>query len=197
MNSVVQQLITVAGVLLGAGATFAGAALTERAKWRRTQQSRWDDRRLVAYSEFAHALKNYSVVSMRMAAARGFPSSGQAIPAEEGEGLLLEADSEKTLKWEMVLLLGSPEAVAAARAWNKAVWELSLVARGAEISHEDYIRAFEAAGHKRNAFYECARNDLGVRIGELPVGDGLWLPQNVGFGVISNPNPVASTANGG
>ncbi|MFD3591442.1 hypothetical protein ACFWU5_01850 [Nocardia sp. NPDC058640] len=179
MNSVVQQLITVAGVLLGAGATFAGAALTERSKWRRSQRSRWDDRRLVAYSEFAHALKHFSVVSQRMAAARGFPHAGQPISAEDGALLLADADSEKTLKWEMVLLLGSPEAVAAARVWNKAVWELSLVALGEEMSHADYLSAYEGTGHKRNAFYECARKDLGVRSGELPFGDGPWLLRSV------------------
>ncbi|MFD9546490.1 hypothetical protein ACFWBG_03840 [Nocardia salmonicida] len=179
MNAVVQQVITVAGVLLGAGATFAGAALTERAKWQRTQSSRWDDRRLVAYSEFAHSLKHFAVVSQRMVVGRGFPQAGQPLSTEEGSQLLAEAESEKTLKWEMVLLLGSPEAVAAARLWNKAVWELSLVAMGRDMSHDNYLRAYEAAGHKRNAFYECARNDLGVRSGELPFGDGPWLPQNL------------------
>ncbi|MFC6012891.1 hypothetical protein [Nocardia lasii] len=178
MNAVVQQVITVVGVLLGAGATFAGAALTERAKWRRVQGSRWDDRRLVAYSEFAHALKDFAVVSQRMAAEKGFPTAAQPISAAEGPSMLAEADSVKTLKWEMVLLLGSSEAVAAARVWNKAVWELSLVALGAPMSHEEYLRAYEAAGHKRNAFYECARADLGVRGGELPLGDGPWVPQN-------------------
>ncbi|MFD3743201.1 hypothetical protein [Nocardia sp. NPDC058633] len=182
MNTIVQQLITVAGVLLGAGATFAGAALTERAKWRRTQRSRWDDRRLVAYSDFANALKRFAEVSMRMAAGRGFPNAGQPISVEEGAPLLAEAASDKTLKWEMVLLLGSAEAVAAARQWNKAVWELSLVALGRGMSHEDYVRAFEAAGLKRNDFYECARRDLGVHSGELPAGDGAWLPHNVLLG---------------
>ncbi|MFE1591843.1 hypothetical protein [Nocardia sp. NPDC058705] len=96
--------------------------------------------------------------------------------------MLAEAASENTLKWEMVLLLGSAEAVAAARLWNKAVWEASLVALGREMSHEDYIRAFEAAGLRRNDFYECARRDLGVHSGELPAGDGAWLPQNVLLG---------------
>ncbi|MFD4353401.1 hypothetical protein ACFWPX_12635 [Nocardia sp. NPDC058518] len=96
MKPVVQQLITVVGVLLGAGATFAGAALTERSKWRRTQRSRWDDRRLVAYSDFANALKRFAEVSMRMAAGRGFPNAGQPISAEDGAELLAEAASEKS-----------------------------------------------------------------------------------------------------
>lgn len=182
MNTVVQQVITIVGVLLGAGATFAGAALTERSKWKRAQGSRWDDRRLVAYSEFANALKRFSEVSMRMAAGRGFPNAGQPISVEDGAQLLAEAASDTTLKWEMVLLLGSAEAVAAGRLWNKAVWELSLVALGREMGHEDYVLAFEAAGYKRNDFYECARRDLGVRSGELPVGDGAWLPENVQLG---------------
>lgn len=184
-------MITVVGVLLGAGATFAGAALTERAKWRRTQRSRWDDRRLVAYSEFANALKRFAEVSMRMAAGRGYPNTGQPISAGDGEQMLAEAASEKTLKWEMVLLLGSVEAVAAGRLWNKAVWELSLVALGRDMSHEDYVCAFEAAGLRRNDFYECARRDLGVNSGELPAGDGAWLPQNVLLGTGGDPQTGA------
>ncbi|MEV6213748.1 hypothetical protein [Nocardia sp. NPDC051833] len=183
MNPVVQQLLTMTGVLVGAGATFAFTSWTERSRWRRAEQSKWDDRRLVAYNEFAHALKHYALISQRMCAAHGFPYAGQPIDLDEGLRVLAEADSEKSLKWEIVLLVGSPEAVAAARRWNKAAWELGYVAMGAAMTHGEYVRRYEEMGQLRNEFYECARSDLGVRGGELPPGNKAWLPPGV------EPNP--------
>ncbi len=171
-----QQVLTVVGVLLGAGTTFAFTTWTERSRWRRTEQSKWDERRLVAYNEFAHAVKQYAMISMRLAAARGFPNTAAPIDHDEGLAALADADVAKSLKWEIVLLVGSPATVTAARRWNKAVWELTYVARGVDMTHEEYVRRYEEAGRLRNEFYECARADLGVRGGELPPGDRAWLP---------------------
>lgn len=130
----------------------------------------------MAYNEFAHALKQYVVASMRLAAARGYPNSSPPIDLDEGRIALVEADSQKTLKWEVVLLLGSPEAVSAARLWSKAAWELGYVALGADMSHDEYVRRYEEMGRRRNGFYDCARRDLGVNSGDLPRGDRAWLP---------------------
>ena len=57
MNPVVTQILTIAGVLLGAGATFVVTTTTERIRWQRTQSTRWDDKRLAAYTEYANAVK--------------------------------------------------------------------------------------------------------------------------------------------
>ncbi len=171
-------MLTIFGVVLGAGTTFTFTTWAERARWRRTEQAKWDDRRLVAYNEFAHALKQYVLVSMRISAARGFPNAVQPMDIDEGLRALAEADSEKSLKWEIVLLVGSSEAVAAARKWNKAAWELGHVATGTEMTHEEYVRRYEDMGALRNEFYECARADLGVRGGGLPPGNRAWIPPN-------------------
>lgn len=180
MNPVVQQLLTLVAVVLGAGSTFAATTLTERAKWRRSQDARWDDKRLAAYSEYANVLKQYVQVSYRLAAARGYPAVALPIDIEAGLQALAEAEAEKTVKWESVLLLGSPEAVAAARAWNRAAWELGWPARGHVIEHSEYVRLYSEMGRRRNDFYECARADLGVISGELPPGDRPWLPPGGG-----------------
>lgn len=171
-----QQVLTLVAVVLGAGSTFIVTASTERAKWRRAQDVRWDDKRLAAYSEFANALKQYVQVSYRLAAARGYPAVAQPMDIEVGLKALAEAEAEKTVKWEAVLLLGSPGAVAAARAWNRAAWELGWPARGHAIDHAEYVRQYSEMGRRRNEFYECARADLGVISGELPPGDQPWLP---------------------
>lgn len=179
MNPVVQQLLTLAAVVLGAGSTFTATTLTERAKWRRSQDTRWDDKRLAAYSEYANALKQYVQVSYRLAAARGYPAVALPVDIEVGLKALADAEAEKTIKWEAVLLLGSPQAVAAARAWNRAAWDLGWAARGHVIEHAEYVRMYSEMGRRRNEFYESARLDLGVRSGELPRGDRLWLPPGV------------------
>lgn len=176
---VVQQLLTLAGVVLGAGATFVVTMMNERAKWRRGQDTRWDDKRLAAYSEYANSLKQYVQVSYRLAAARDYPAVALPIDIDTGMRLLAEAEADKTVKWETVLLLGSPEAVAAARSWNRAAWELGWPARGHAIEHAEYVRLYSEMGRRRNEFYECARADLGVRSGTLPPGDRPWLPPAV------------------
>ncbi|WP_051192603.1 hypothetical protein [Nocardia jiangxiensis] len=69
MGPLLQQLITLAGVLVGAGATFAATTHTERIKWRRSIETRWDDKRLIAYSEYANALKLFMEVLFQQAVA--------------------------------------------------------------------------------------------------------------------------------
>lgn len=164
------------GVLLGAVSTFAAATLAERAKWRRARDIRWDDKRLAAYAQYANALKHYMQLSFRLAAARGYPALAAPMDLDAGVQALAEAEADKTIKWEAVLLLGSPQAVAAARAWNHAAWDLGWAARGHVIEHDEYLRLYSEMGRKRNAFYECARADLTVVSGELPPGDQPWLP---------------------
>ncbi|MEU0875130.1 hypothetical protein [Nocardia brasiliensis] len=176
MSPIVQQLLTLLGVLLGAGATYTATTLTERGKWRRSHATRWDERRLAAYSEYANALKRYSQVVSRLAAAHGYPSADQPIDIETGLQKMAEAAADRTVKWEVVLLLGSPKAVAAGRLWHKSIWDLSWMAQGQAISHDEYVRRVQEIGRMRNEFYECARSDLGIESGSLPPGDRWWFP---------------------
>ncbi|MBL1073448.1 hypothetical protein JK358_03480 [Nocardia sp. 2] len=159
---------------MGAGGTFTATALTERAKWRRSQDARWDDKRLAVYSEYATALKECMDLAFRLAAARGYPAVALPIDIDTGLQALADAETTKTIKWEAVLLLGSPQAVSAAREWNRAAWELGWAAKGHAVEHADYTRLYAETGRRRNAFYEAARADLGVRSGELPPGDQPW-----------------------
>ncbi|MFB7717046.1 hypothetical protein [Nocardia sp. NPDC056100] len=179
MSSVMQQLLPLVGVVLGVGTTFAATSMNERAKWRRSHGTRWDDKRLAAYSEYANSLKQYVQVSYRLAAARGYPAVALPIDIDAGLQALAEAEADKTIKWETVLLLGSPEAVAAARSWNRAAWELGWPARGHAMEHAEYLRLYSEMGRRRNAFYESARADLGVLTGALPPGDQPWMPPGI------------------
>ncbi|MCP3804269.1 hypothetical protein NLX83_33865 [Allokutzneria sp. A3M-2-11 16] len=174
--SAVPQIVTLAGVLVGGLMSFAATTLVERSKWRRTHSSRWDEKRLTAYIEYANAVKTCSQLSYRLAATHGHPAGAQPIELEEGLKALAEAEIERTVKWEAVLLLGSPEAVAAGRSWHEAIWKLSWVARGQAIGRDEFIGIYEISGRRRDEFYRCARADLGVRSGDLPKPTRDWLP---------------------
>ncbi|MFX0576896.1 hypothetical protein [Nocardia nepalensis] len=121
-------------------------------------------------------MKRYSNLVSRVAASHGYPTIIHPIDVEAGLREMAEAEADRTVKWEAVLLLGSPQAVEAGRRWHKAVVEMSWVARGQEVDHVEYIRRLEETGRRRNEFYDCARADLGVRSGALPPGDQAWLP---------------------
>ncbi|MEU4341709.1 hypothetical protein AB0H00_10615 [Nocardia sp. NPDC023852] len=179
MSPIVQQLLTLVGVVLGAGATFTATTFTERAKWRRSHDTRWDDKRLTAYIEYASALKSYVQVAYRLAAARGYATNSEPIDLDVGGRALAEASTERTVKWEVVLLLGSPAAVSAARRWHEAAWKFSSATGGDEVDQDAYDRYYKELALRRDDFYACARADLEVRSGALPASYRDWLPSVV------------------
>jgi hypothetical protein len=172
--SVLSQVLPLVGVLIGALATFAFALMTERTKWKRTQATRWDEKRLTTYMEYASALKKMLAISNRMAATRGVATAtAEPIPLEEGHQLLAAAEADRSAKWETVQLLGDPPTVAAARSWHEAVWELEWFARGRLTGDEEFELAYRKAGAARTAYYTAARADLGVSSGVIPDRSGL------------------------
>jgi hypothetical protein len=172
MHLLSEQLSILAGVVVGALASYLTTAATERARWQRTLNSRWDDRRVEAYATDARAVKKMINISMRVAAARGMGGAGEPLaPTPENLDLLAAAEAERGDAWETVLLLGRPETVAAARDWHNQVWRLEWYARGLiKGEASDWDHAMTTASEARSVFYSRARNDLGVAGGNLPEG---------------------------
>jgi hypothetical protein len=164
------QLLVLAGVVVGALASYLTTAAAERAKWERAVDSRWDDRRVDAYATYAQALKDEISISSRITAGRGIAANPRPLPAsEENLELLAAAGLKRGASWEKVLLLGHPETVEAARHWHETVWRLEGFARGAITGNiEDWEKARSEVNHARAKFYESARKDLQVRGGDLP-----------------------------
>jgi hypothetical protein len=125
-----QQLPTLVGVLIGAVATYAGTSATERARWHRAQSVRWDEKRVNAYAEYAHSLKQVISVSLRLAALRDAHPDDDRFPPVDGIAALDAAEEQRTMKWEAVLLLGSSEVVVAGREWHQDVFSLERLAYG-------------------------------------------------------------------
>jgi hypothetical protein len=164
------QLLVLAGVIIGALASYLTTAAVERARWNRTLDSRWDDRRIEAYAAYAQAVKDIIRISTRLAAGRGYSVSDTSLPpTEENFDLLAAADTARGAAWEKVLLLGHPDTVIAARNWHESVWRLEWYARE-ELSgeREDWETARSAVNDARSKFYESARRDLQVTGGALP-----------------------------
>jgi hypothetical protein len=120
---VISQLIVLAGVIVGALASYLTTAAIERARWRRARDSRWDDRRVEAYASYAETVKEIIRISSRLAAGQGITSSGMTplVPSPENLDLLDAAAAARTTAWEKVLLLGAADTVTAARSWHESV----------------------------------------------------------------------------
>jgi hypothetical protein len=119
-----QSLPALIGVLLGALATFIKTQAAERARWHRQQSTRWDDKRLAAYTEYANAVKHVISTAVRLAAVRGIYPDDEWFGRDSTVEDLAEAEEQRTLKWEAVLLLGSNEVIAAGREWHQTAFRL-------------------------------------------------------------------------
>lgn len=167
MQLFMQQLPTLIGVLVGALATFTATSVAERARWRRTQSVRWDDKRLAAYAEYAHAVKKVISIAVRLAAHHGIHRDLDVLAPEEGLPALALAEEERTMKWETILLLGTDRTVIAARAWHDSVFKLQRIASGVDVE-SNWGDAVRAVSRARRGFYEAAKADIGITVGDAP-----------------------------
>lgn len=168
MNPIVAQVLTIVGVLLGSAATFFATHTIERTRWRRTQSARWDDKRLLAYSEYAESVKRMVRLCRRIAETRGLLATGQPVDLDTTFAALGEAETERAARWETVLLLGEPATVSAARAWSEQVWRLERILREDDPDPSSFAEAYRTAMRLRNTFYNHARTDLDITSGPLP-----------------------------
>lgn len=173
MSGVTQQLPALIGVIIGASASYLVGAATERARWRREQLSRWDEKRAQAYAEYSHAVKSLYVQSMRIASSRIRSTRNEPMDYDEALANLGKLADERTQRWEMVLLLGNPETITAARTWHRRVWQIEFFARGEHTDAHQYDALQDQVDADRTRFYEAARRDLGISSGEVP-GGGRW-----------------------
>jgi hypothetical protein len=159
-----QSLPALIGVLVGALGTFLSSSATERARWRRQQSVRWDEKRLAAYTDYANAVKHVISVAVRLAAARGVYPDDDWLTRENTVADLTEAEDERTLRWEAVLLLGSDSLILAGREWHQSVFRLMRLSCG-QPSDMTWAEAITKTGKARHQFYVAAKADLGVAIG--------------------------------
>jgi hypothetical protein len=168
VNPIVAQALTIAGVLLGSAATFIVTSTTERTRWRRAQLARWDDKRLLAYTEFADAVKHMVRLCRRIAETKNLLPTGRPIDLDAAFVAFADGETQRALKWESVMLLGDPTTISAARAWYEQVWRLEHLLREDQPDKTTFLDAYQEAMRLRNEFYAHARRDLNITSGPLP-----------------------------
>jgi hypothetical protein len=161
LASFVGQLPALAGVLIGAAATYMATSASDRARWRREHSIRWDEKKADAYAEYGNALKKVISVAVRIAVARGVHDLGEPLLPEEGMAVLAAAEQDRQSMWEAVLLLGSDNVVKAARDWQRSIFMLAEIARGVHGA-DNWDASIGAASTARGKFYKAARSDLGL-----------------------------------
>jgi hypothetical protein len=172
MSSVLDQVLPIAGVIIGAAMTWAAGTFTDRSQWRRSQSIRWDERRLQAYTDYATAVKQDVRLCLRIASFRGLGTLTHPLDPATGVPILAEIEDRRSALFEAVVLLGNPATVAAARGWQQSVWDLHSMVDGTETVTQDvFLGAFRAAGIARDEFHRTARLDLEVTSGFVPTED--------------------------
>jgi hypothetical protein len=167
LETAATQVPALIGVVVGTIGTMVATTVAERARWRRSQTVRWDERRLEAYTDLTRAVKEIHLLSMGLLSAYRPGSRTPQLDRAERLARLAEADVRHTLAWEAVLLLGDGATVQAASAWRHAVRDLEAAARALPDAPDDLEAMVRTADDTRDGFYRAARSSLGVRGGAV------------------------------
>jgi hypothetical protein len=183
VSKFLEQAPALVGVVVGALATIVATSINDRFRWKRAQSVRWDERRLEAYSEYAHAIKDVYYAASRLVTGRRSVPPAEPLDRESGLQLLAEARAQRTRAWETVLLLGDAATVRAARNWREAVWQAEQIATDPKNASSEWESSISAVDHARDSFYEAARGSLAVPGGLVAQASWLsssapWLPSD-------------------
>ncbi|MGY4394011.1 hypothetical protein [Streptomyces sp. TE12347] len=170
--ALLDQLPALIGVVVGSLGSYTVQTLTERRRWTRQRQERWDEKRFETYGRYANALKAQLRVTQRIGASLGFADVADPLAPAEGLPMLADAESHRATEWESVLLVGDAATIAAARHWHETIWTVELLVREGTVDGERWTKAHRLASAARDAFYESARSDLGI--GGAPPPSGQW-----------------------
>ncbi|MER5380498.1 hypothetical protein ABT040_09485 [Streptomyces sp. NPDC002688] len=157
------QVFTLLGVLIGAAASYLVTAATERSRWRRQFETRWDERQFDSYLQFAETVDKFVSLVIRIVAGRGLFDLPQPLGQEEGLELLAQAEMERGRAFEPLLLVGDADTIAAARSLQRGTWRLERFARGLRTgSPDEWVEEFLQYQVSRDAYYVAARKSLGI-----------------------------------
>ena len=153
------QIVTLVGVLIGALTSYLATAIAERAKFRRTMATRWDEKKLDTYIEYLSCVKEIMRAAREALRARD--------RGEEATGALAEMEAieaKRSILFESFILLSNEAAAAAAHVVNQQAWDLLRVTRNpangeAALEEVPLVTAL-------NALHAAARADLAIGRGQ-------------------------------
>ncbi|NBM17484.1 hypothetical protein GUY61_18050 [Streptomyces sp. GC420] len=159
----IEQLVTVAAVLLGALTTHVTNHAMERNRNRVMLLTRWDDRKLDAYEGYVDAVRACIFLAVQLYEHKeGLRPSGKTEPEMIAE--LAEAGRLRGRAFERIMLLGGDDVVEAAHQLNAAALQIDWQATGRVTgSLEEWRERNRVTFKEINEFHEAARVDLGVQ----------------------------------
>lgn len=170
MPEFIQQLPALIGVIIGALGSYAAIMRGDRARFRREQEARWEERRLAVYTEYARVLKQSVTLTYRVAAHLGNDPHPHPLSPEAAAPHFTEAADARDPAGEALLLLGAPDVVEKARAWVVTVIGMERFLREDRRDPVAWAAMLEGQRAAREGYYAAVRRDLA-----LPPGhSGRW-----------------------
>ncbi|MFE0176639.1 hypothetical protein ACFWZ2_30410 [Streptomyces sp. NPDC059002] len=170
MPEFIQQLPALLGVIIGALGSYVAIMRGDRARFRREQEARWEERRLAVYTEYARVLKQSVTLTYRVAAHLGNDPHPHPLSPEAAARQFTEAADARDPAGESLLLLGAPEVVDRARTWVVTVIEMERFLREGTRDPAAWAGLLERQRAAREGYYTAVRRDLA-----LPPGHpGRW-----------------------
>ncbi|MYX94477.1 hypothetical protein GT045_06550 [Streptomyces sp. SID486] len=177
MTAFLQQLPALIGVVIGALGSYLAVVRSDRAKFRREEAARWEERRLAVYSEYARTLKRAVTLTYRVAAHLGNDPHPHPLSPDEAAPLLAQAAHDRDPAGEALLLLGSTAVVDQARVWVVSLMDMERFLREGIRDPQAWQELLERQRTGRAGYYTAVRQDLALPPGHparwaLPSADG-------------------------
>ncbi|MDX2602204.1 hypothetical protein PV379_07240 [Streptomyces caniscabiei] len=162
MSTFIQQLPALLGVVIGALGSYLVVMRGEQVRFRRERETRWEERRLAVYADWARALKQSITLTYRVASHLGNDPHPHPLSPEEAAPLMAEATVARDPSGEALLLLGSPDVVEKARAWVVTVLRMEEFLRAGTRDPQAWQELLERQRAGREAYYVAVREDLAL-----------------------------------
>ncbi|MEU6084705.1 hypothetical protein [Streptomyces sp. NPDC047108] len=162
MSEFIQQLPALLGVIVGALGSYLAITRGDRARFRREEAARWDERRLAIYSDYARSLKKSVTLTYRVAAHLGNDPHPHPMSPEEAAPHLAAAADGRDPSGEALLMLGTADVVERARAWVVVVMEMEAFLRERSRDPETWSGLLHRQRTAREGYYEAVRRDLAL-----------------------------------
>ncbi|MEV6371921.1 hypothetical protein [Micromonospora musae] len=185
MDQAITALAAVIAVLSGAAGTYVVGRLTDRDRFARELQVRWDQRRLDAYVSYVSAAKLAGTRANQVHAGRGNGASEADLDALLRE--LAELELRRSEAFEALPLLADGATIEAAHELNRAVWQLEQPARqGTKLDEETWHALADKWVNALNNFHSNARAGLSV--------PGQFSRRDVAALTVNRPEPATTSA---
>lgn len=160
MSAFLQQLPALIGVAVGALGSHLALARSDRERFGRERDARWEERRLTVYAAYARSLKKSATLTYRVAAHLGNDPHPHPLSVAEAEPLLAQATDDRDPSGEALIMLGRREVVDRARVWVKVVMEMERFQRAGTVDPQAWQAFLECQRLGREGYYAAVREDL-------------------------------------